>query len=140
MQAHLRVQEPSAPLAISSQQVPMGMSVTPFISVISCLVSGFASSQTFIGLSLILVIGYFFQYLPIIAVEEAYLLESCGRVYQEYRDRVPRFIPRFRSYPEPSPHDFSWTRAIKSEKRTLTAIVCVIGLIFARQLVDYKGL
>ena len=26
----------------------------------------------------VLIVGYFFQYLPIIAVEEAYLLESCG--------------------------------------------------------------
>ena len=84
----------------------------------------------------VLVVGYFFQYLPIIAVEESYLMESCGPVYQAYRDRVPRFIPQFRPYPEPSSHDFSWTRAIKSEKRTLTAIICVIGLIFARQIVD----
>ena len=83
----------------------------------------------------VLVIGYFFQYLPIIAVEESYLVESCGTVYQVYRDRVPRFIPQFHPYPEPSPHDFSWTRAIKSEKRTFTAIICVIGLIFVRQLV-----
>ena len=83
----------------------------------------------------VLVVGYFFQYLPIIAIEESYLMESCGRVYQAYRERVPRFVPRFHSYSEPSPHDFSWTRAIKSEKRTLTAIVCVIGLIFASQLV-----
>ena len=86
----------------------------------------------------VFVIGYFFQYLPIIAVEESYLLESCGPVYRTYRDRVPRFIPQFRSYSEPSSHDFSWTRAIKSEKRTLTAIACVIGLIFARQIVDYQ--
>ena len=84
----------------------------------------------------VLVIGYFFQYLPIIAVEETYLLESCGPIYQAYREQVPRFIPQFRSYPEPSPHDFSWTRAIKSEKRTLTAIICISGLIFARQIVN----
>ena len=84
----------------------------------------------------VLVVGYFFQYLPIIALEEAYLTESCGPVYQAYREQVPRFIPKFRPYSEPSPHDFSWTRALKSEKRTLTAIICVIGLIFARQLVD----
>ena len=84
----------------------------------------------------VLVIGYFCQYLPIIAVEEAYLLESCGSVYQTYQEQVPRFIPQFRSYPDPSPHDFSFARAIKSEKRTLTAIICVIGLIFARQIID----
>ena len=45
----------------------------------------------------VLVVGYFCQYLPIIAVEEAYLLESCGPVYQAYQERVPRFIPQFRS-------------------------------------------
>lgn len=84
----------------------------------------------------VLVVGYFFQYLPIITVEESYLLESCGPVYQAYRERVPRFIPKFLPYSQPSLHDFSWTRAIKSEKRTLTAIVCVIGLVFARRLID----
>ena len=84
----------------------------------------------------VLIVGYFCQYLPIIALEEAYLLESCGSLYQTYRERVPRFIPQFRSYPDPSTHDFSFARAIKSEKRTLTAIVCVVGLIFARQIVD----
>lgn len=83
----------------------------------------------------ILIVGYFFQYLPIIALEEAYLLESCGPVYQTYRKQVPRFIPQFHSYPDASPHDFSFARAIKSEKRTLTAIVCVVGLLFARQIV-----
>lgn len=84
----------------------------------------------------VLIIGYFFQYLPIIAVEEAYLLESCGSVYQTYREQVPRFMPQFCPYSEPSDHDFSFFRAIKSEKRTLTAIVCVIGLIFARQAIN----
>ncbi len=83
----------------------------------------------------ILIVGYFFQYLPIIALEEAYLLESCGTVYQVYREQVPRFIPQFHSYPDASPHDFSLARAIKSEKRTLTAIICVVGLIFTRQLI-----
>ena len=84
----------------------------------------------------ILIIGYFSQYLPIIALEESYLLESCGRIYQAYQEQVPRFVPRFHPYPNPSVHDFSWTRAIKSEKRTLTAIACVIGLIVARQFID----
>lgn len=84
----------------------------------------------------ILIVGYFFQYLPIIALEEAYLLESCGSVYQVYRGQVPRFVPQFRPYLDPSDHDFSFARAIKSEKRTLTAIVCVVGLIFARQAIN----
>ncbi len=83
----------------------------------------------------VLVLGYFCQYLPIIALEEAYLLASCGSVYQTYREQVPRFVPQFRPYPNPSDHDFAFARALKSEKRTLTAIVCVVGLIFARQAI-----
>lgn len=80
----------------------------------------------------VLVVGYMLQYLPIITVEEGYLLEACGAVYQAYQAKVPRFLPRLQPYPHPSAHDFSWVRAIKSEKRTLTAIVSVLGLIFAK--------
>ena len=83
----------------------------------------------------VLIVGYFSQYLPIIALEEAYLLESCGAIYRAYREAVPRLLPHLRPYSHPSPHDFSWGRALKSEKRTLTAIVCVIGLILAKQIV-----
>ena len=80
----------------------------------------------------LLVVGYVLQYLPIVAVEEGYLLEACGVVYQAYQERVPRFLPRLQPYPQPSSHDFSWARAIRSEKRTLTAIICVLGLLFAK--------
>lgn len=83
----------------------------------------------------VLIIGYFIQYMPIIAVEEIYLLESCGKVYEEYQREVARFLPNFRPYTNPSSHDFSWARSFKSEKRTLTAIICVIGGILVRRLV-----
>lgn len=83
----------------------------------------------------ILIIGYFIQYIPIIVVEETYLLESCGQVYEEYTADVPRIIPNFHPYTNQSQHDFSWSRALKSEQRTLTAIICVMGLIMVRTLV-----
>lgn len=85
----------------------------------------------------ILVIGYFVQYLPIISFEESYLLDSCGSVYETYYDNVPRLFPQLHPYPTRSSHDFSWKRALNSEKRTLTAILCVIGLIYARQLIPF---
>lgn len=77
----------------------------------------------------VLLVGYFVQYLPIIASEETYLRNFCGAAYQTYYTAVPRFIPRFRRYANPSVHSFSISRALKAEKRTLTAIACVIGLI-----------
>lgn len=78
---------------------------------------------------IVLLVGYFVQYLPIIASEEAYLRKFCGAAYQTYYAAVPRFIPRLRRYANPSVHSFSLSRALKAEKRTLTAIACVIGLI-----------
>ena len=77
----------------------------------------------------VLLVGYFVQYLPIIASEEAYLREFCGSTYQSYYTAVPRFIPRLRGYADPSGHNFSFSRALKAERRTLTAIACVVGLI-----------
>ncbi|MCG9128435.1 isoprenylcysteine carboxylmethyltransferase family protein [Candidatus Poribacteria bacterium] len=83
----------------------------------------------------ILTIGYFVQYLPIISVEETYLSESCGTVYESYYNNVPRLLPQLNPYPTSSSHDFSLKRALNSEKRTLTAILCVIGLLYVRQFI-----
>ena len=83
---------------------------------------------------IVLLVGYFAQYLPIIASEETYLRKFCGLTYQNYYATVPKFIPRLRSYANPSPHNFSFSRALKAEKRTLTAIACVIGLIVGRAM------
>ena len=85
-------------------------------------------------MTIVLLVGYFIQYLPIIASEEAYLREFCGSTYQSYYAAVPRFIPRLRSYANPSTHSFSFSRALKAEKRTLTAIACVIGAIVVAAL------
>ena len=97
------------------------------ISVSICIIANV------LWLTPILIIGYLVQYLPIIAVEEAYLLESCGSVYETYHAQVPRFFPQFNAYQTPSTHDFSLTRAFKSEKRTLTAIVIVIAVLYVRR-------
>ena len=83
---------------------------------------------------ILLFIGYSAQYLPIIASEENYLREFCGSVYESYFASVPRFLPKIHRYANPSKHDFSISRALKSEKRTLTAIIAVVGLIVGRFL------
>ena len=80
----------------------------------------------------VLTIGFLIQYTPIIRSEETYLLDVCGDRYRAYCAAVPRLMPHLRPYAEPSGHDFSLRRALTSEKRTLTAIVCVLILIAAR--------
>ncbi len=84
----------------------------------------------------VLLIGYFVQYTPIITSEEAYLRQSHGSAYEAYYTAVPRFMPRIRRYSHPSSHDFSLSRAFKSEKRTLTAILCVMTMIAGRSLLS----
>lgn len=86
------------------------------------------------SMTALLIVGYFAQYLPIIASEEAYLRKFCGSAYESYFAAVPRFLPQIRRYANPSSHDFSIARAFKSEKRTLTAIIAVIGLIVGRSV------
>ena len=80
----------------------------------------------------VLTIGFLIQYTPIIRSEETYLLDASGNRYRTYCAAVPRLMPHLRPYAEPSGHDFSLRRALKSEKRTLTAIGCVVILIAAR--------
>ena len=82
----------------------------------------------------VLAIGFLVQYTPIIHSEETYLMDVCGDRYRAYYAAVPRLIPHRRPYKTPSDHDFSLRRALESEKRTLTAIGCVIILILARSL------
>ncbi len=82
----------------------------------------------------VLIVGFLIQYTPIIRSEETYLMNVCGDRYRAYCAAVPRLIPHLRSNGEPSGHDFSLQRALTSEKRTLTAIVCVLVLIAARSL------
>ncbi|MDE0041086.1 MAG: isoprenylcysteine carboxylmethyltransferase family protein [Candidatus Poribacteria bacterium] len=82
----------------------------------------------------VLLIGFLIQYTPIIRSEETYLLDVCGDRYRAYCAAVSRFLPHPRPYVEPSDHDFSLRRALKSEKRTLTAIVCVLILIASQWL------
>ena len=80
----------------------------------------------------VLTIGFLIQYTPIIRSEETYLLDVCGNRYRTYCAAVPRLIPHLRPYAEPSGHDFSLRRALTSENRTLTAVVCVLILIAVR--------
>ena len=82
----------------------------------------------------VLAIGFLIQYTPIIRSEETYLMDVCGDRYRAYCAAVPRLIPHPRPCGEPSGHDFSLRRALTSEKRTLTAIICVLVLIAARSL------
>ena len=80
-------------------------------------------------LTIMVLIAFFLQYLPIILSEENHLRQQCGEVYEDYLKIVPRFGLRFKAYSNPSNHRFSLSRALWSERRTFMAISLVVTLI-----------
>jgi protein-S-isoprenylcysteine O-methyltransferase Ste14 len=78
-----------------------------------------------------------FQYSAIVSLEEDFLLEKFGGRYRRYREQVPRFIPAGRAYrdPEASQPGLDWSRGLRSERRTLQAIVLLGAAIIVRGLV-----
>lgn len=68
-------------------------------------------------------LGFFFgEYFFIIRAEEAFLRSRFGADYDEYLQKVPRWIPRFtRAYPGSLRDDFDLRRALKKEHNPFAA-------------------
>jgi protein-S-isoprenylcysteine O-methyltransferase Ste14 len=79
-------------------------------------------------------IAFYFQYHYIVLYEESLLKAKFGAEYSEYCKRVPRWwpakMPEFDKLPWPE----TFAPALKSEKRTLLAILCVVLLLMIRRL------
>jgi protein-S-isoprenylcysteine O-methyltransferase Ste14 len=71
------------------------------------------------------------QYSLIVTLEEEFLEQEFGATYQEYRNNVPRFLPRLVPYRTPAQANQlpNWKEALRSETRTLQALVLVIGAL-----------
>ncbi len=71
------------------------------------------------------------QYSLIVTLEEEFLEREFGATYQEYRNNVPRFLPRLVPYRTPAQANQlpNWKEALRSETRTLQALVLVIGAL-----------
>lgn len=74
-------------------------------------------------------VAFYIQYHYIVLYEESLLETRFGSEYHEYRGRVPAWFPR--KIPELSEMQWpdSYSKALKSEKRTLMAIALVLLLL-----------
>jgi protein-S-isoprenylcysteine O-methyltransferase Ste14 len=70
------------------------------------------------------------QYRAIIAAEEQFLRARFGAPFEEYRARVPRFLPRLRANGAGS-GPWSWRRALRKEHNPLAAWAALVVLLLA---------
>ena len=84
---------------------------------------------------LLLTVGLFiFQYHYIVQYEENLLEQKFGSEFMNYKSRVPRWLPRNLPSLEHMEWPTTMSPAIKSEKRTLTAILGLIVLLVWKSL------
>ncbi len=79
--------------------------------------------------------AYFgFQYWAIVSLEEEFLEKEFGETYRSYRNAVPRFVPVLKAFRHEAQGRQlpDWTGALKSESRTLQALLLVTAIIIVR--------
>jgi protein-S-isoprenylcysteine O-methyltransferase Ste14 len=97
---------------------------------------------TYIGIGIMsnalfpwLVIGaafwFGFQYYEIVRLEEGFLEKEFGAAYLEFKQNVPRFLPRLSTYVHPvqSKQSSNWKEATHSERRTFQALSVVLLIL-----------
>ena len=70
------------------------------------------------------------QYWLIVSLEEENLQNHFGKVYEEYLQHVPRFLPRLAPYNRREIQIMPFTKALKTERNTLMSFSAVSIIIF----------
>lgn len=93
---------------------------------------GVMSQALWPWLPLVALVWFVAQYCLIVSREEEFLAKEFGDTYAEYRANVPRFVIRLVPWEHASQagQHPSWSDAIRSEHRTLQAIVLVTAILF----------
>ncbi len=93
---------------------------------------GVMSYALFPYLQIVALLFFMFQYNLIVKEEEEYLRNTYGKSYEDYVNKVPRFIPRLFPYKTNGVEQptFKLNAGLKSEKRTLQAFGFVTITIF----------
>lgn len=82
---------------------------------------------------LLAALAFSFQYYYIVRYEESLLASKFGSEYEDYCKRIPRWWPANMPDFEKLPWPETFAPALKSEKRTLLAIVAVIAMMMIRR-------
>lgn len=98
---------------------------------------GVMSMSLFPYLQIGALIFFYIQYKFIIGEEEKYLEKTFGNQYEEYRNNVPRFLPRLTSFKNPGIEqpEYDIKKGLKSETRSLQAFAMVTILLVVLYLI-----
>lgn len=90
------------------------------------------SAAWFPYLPVLVLIFFSIQYHFIVKLEEAKLTELFGAAYTEYAQKVPRFIPSFKTYDKQSEIIPDLKKAVRSERSTFLAMLSFIVIFSLR--------
>lgn len=98
---------------------------------------GIMSMALFPYLQIFALIFFYWQYDVIISEEEEYLQKTFGEQYEDYKNNVPRLIPRLTPYKNPGIEqpEYKIKKGLKSETRTLQAFSFVTIILVILYLV-----
>ncbi len=101
---------------------------------------GIMSFALFPYLQIAALLFFVFQYHFIVKEEENYLHKTYGSFYEEFVKNVPRFLPRLTPYknPEIIQPDFKPKEGLRSEKRTLQALLLISAIIIILWIINNK--
>lgn len=101
---------------------------------------GIMSFALFPYLQIAALLFFVFQYHFIVKGEENYLHKTYGGSYEEFVNNVPRFLPRLTPYknPEIMQPAFKPKEGLRSERRTLQAIVSISAIIVTLWIINNK--
>ncbi len=101
---------------------------------------GIMSFALFPYLQIAALLFFVFQYHFIVKEEENYLHKTYGSFYEEFVKNVPRFVPRLIPYknPEIDQPAFKPKEGLRSEKRTLQALILISTIIIILCIINNK--
>jgi len=81
---------------------------------------------------------FWIYYERIMFAEEQFLRRKFGKIYTDWSENVPAFIPRFRNFVTPE-WPFSWKKILKKEKNGLAAVFVVFTAFnIAGEIIQHK--
>lgn len=98
---------------------------------------GIMSMALFPYLQIVALVFFYIQYKFIIDEEEKYLEKTFGAQYDDFRNNVPRLIPRLTAYKNPGVEqpEYKIKKGLKSETRTLQAFAFVTVLLIVLYII-----